>query len=75
MKIRLKIISSLTGEAPLNRCDGFYPLIAKLNYMTRYSDQARTRYSKTSLEQITSITNPAYNIQIFEFLQQFFKNV
>ena len=31
------------GEANINRCDGYYPLIAKYNYLTRYTKEARSR--------------------------------
>ena len=33
-----------SGECQLNRNQGFYPLIAKANYITRYSDKARTSF-------------------------------
>ena len=32
------------GECQLNRNQGFYPLIAKVNYITRYSEKARSSF-------------------------------
>ena len=43
----LSFLFLVLGECVVNKNESFYPLIAKLNYLTRFTKAARTRYNKT----------------------------
>ena len=45
--IKLKLFLSIDRECQLNKNDGAYPLIAKINYLTRYSPEARSTFLNT----------------------------
>ena len=47
IKIDLNYLIFSHRECQLNKNDGSYPLIAKMNYITRYSHEARSTFLNT----------------------------